>query len=136
MRREEALDFIRKAHFGYLATRDLDSGVSVRPIGIDTVYGDSLYFFTFATTPKVGQIEADPKVSVVWADHETLSQVRIKGEAHVEKDPDVIARFKADNPMVDKMLPPDAAGLFVLYRVEPEVVQAARGLVPYSTVDW
>jgi uncharacterized pyridoxamine 5'-phosphate oxidase family protein len=127
MRRDEVLDFIRKAHFGYLATSDLDSGVSVRPVGIDTVYGDSVYFFTFAT---------NPKVSVVWADHETLSQVRIKGEAHVENDPDVIARFKADNPIVDTMLPPDAAGLFMLYRVEPDVVQAAQGLVPYSTVDW
>lgn len=136
MRRDDALAFIKKAHFGYLATSDAECGVSVRPVGIDTVYGDDVYFFTFATTPKVRQIEADPKVAIVWADHETLSQVRIKGTAHREQDPEVIARFKADNPMVDKLLPPEAAELFVLYRIEPEVVQAAEGLVPYATVDW
>ena len=79
---------------------------------------------------------ASSRVSIVWADHETLSQVRIKGTARREQDPEVIARFKADNPMVDKLLPPEAAGLFVLYRVEPELVQAAEGLVPYATVDW
>jgi hypothetical protein len=47
----------------------------------------------------------------------------------------VIARFNDTNPMVDRMLSPSAEGLFVLYRVEPELVQAARGFVPCETVD-
>jgi uncharacterized pyridoxamine 5'-phosphate oxidase family protein len=136
MTRDEAIAFIKRAHFGYVATRDVDDGVSVRPVGIDTVYGNNLYFFTFAGTPKVRQIASDPSVAIVWADCDTLSQVRIKGTAHVEDDPAIIARFKADNPMVGKLLPPGAESLFTLFRVEPRTVQAANGLVPYEPVDW
>jgi uncharacterized pyridoxamine 5'-phosphate oxidase family protein len=136
MTRDEAIQFIERAHFGYVATHDLDSGVSVRPVAIDTIYGRDLFFFTFATTPKVRQIAANPHVSVVWADVSALTQVRVKGTAYVEEDPAVITRFKDDNPMVDTMLPPGTEGLFVLFRVQPELVQAAQGLVPYETVDW
>lgn len=130
MTRDEALEFMKRSHFGYLATRDVEDGVSVRPVGIDTVYGDDVYFFTFATTPKVRQIAADPHVSVVWADVGSLSQVRMKGSAFLEDDPEVIERFKTDNPVVARMLPPGAEDLFALYRVEPELVQAAGGSSP------
>lgn len=136
MTRKEAVEFIKRMHFGYVATVDGDSGVSVRPVGMHTVYGGNVYFFTFAGTPKVSQMAANPNVSVVWADTSTLSQVRMKGTAYVESDGDVIERFKADNPIVGQMLPPGAEALFRLYRVEPDLVQAAEGLVPYTAVDW
>jgi uncharacterized pyridoxamine 5'-phosphate oxidase family protein len=136
MTREQAIQFIRRARFGYLATTDGNGGVSVRPVAIDTVYGDDLYFFTFVTTAKVGQIAANPRVAVVWSDVEALSQVRMTGIARREEDASVIERFKADNPMVQTMLPPGAEELFALYRVEPQRVQAAEGLVPYSDVTW
>ena len=53
MTRDEVIDYIKDVKFGYLATVGADGAPRVRPIGITTVYGDDLYFFTFSTTRKV-----------------------------------------------------------------------------------
>jgi nitroimidazol reductase NimA-like FMN-containing flavoprotein (pyridoxamine 5'-phosphate oxidase superfamily) len=79
MTRDQIIDYIRDVKFGYLATADADGAPRVRPIGITTVYGDDLYFFTFSTTRKVAEMEANPRVEVVWSKLEQVTQVRVSG---------------------------------------------------------
>jgi pyridoxine/pyridoxamine 5'-phosphate oxidase len=137
MTRQEVERYIRDVKFGYLATVNVEGAPRVRPVAMKDVYDDGLYFFTFATTHKVGEIAANPQVEMVWSKLEEQSQVRISGALTPEEDPEIQARFKADNPMVDRLLPPGAPPhLFKLYRLAPERVYMARGMVPYSEVAW
>ncbi|MGD9099895.1 MAG: pyridoxamine 5'-phosphate oxidase family protein [Anaerolineae bacterium] len=136
MTRDEVIAYIKEVKFGYLATVGADNAPRVRPVGIDTVYGDALYFFTFSTTRKVAEIQDNPQVEIVWAKIGENSQVRISGKLVVEKDEAVQQRFRADNPMVANLLPPEAQHLFLLYRLEPSKVEMAKGLVPYTEVVW
>jgi len=136
MDRQQVIDFIQDVHFGFLATLGEDDAPRVRPVGIKDVYGDAIYFFTFANTRKCAEIAHCPQVEVVWAKLPELSQVRIRGQISVETDEAVTEQFKADNPIVSRMLPPGAEHLFCLYRLDPERVEVAEGLVPYTAVEW
>ena len=136
MTRSEVIEFIQQVQFGYLATVGADNAPRVRPVSIKDVYGDDLYFFTFATTRKVAEIAANPQVEVVWAKEAELSQVRIEGKAEVVEDPAVEQRFRQDNPMIAKILPEGAQHLFRLYKVKPEKVCVAEGMVPYVEIAW
>jgi uncharacterized pyridoxamine 5'-phosphate oxidase family protein len=134
--RDEVIAFIRQVHFAYLATMGADGAPRVRPVGMHTVYGDHLHFFTFCTTRKVEEIENNSQVEVVWCRTRDQSQVRIRGKTAVEEDEAIQQQFKQDNPMVAKTLPEGAEHLFLLYKLEPEVVEVAEGLVPYTVVEW
>jgi uncharacterized pyridoxamine 5'-phosphate oxidase family protein len=136
MTRQEVETYIQDVKFGYLATVGADGAPRVRPVGIKDVYGDGLYFFTFVTTRKVAELEGNPQVEVVWSKLAELSQVRISGTMTVEEDPEIQQRFKEDNPIVHNLLPEGAPDLFRLYRLEPEKVYMAKGMVPYTEVDW
>ena len=136
MTRSEVIEFIQQVQFGYLATVGADNAPRVRPISIKDVYGDDLYFFTFANTRKVAEIAINPQVEVVWAKEAELSQVRIEGKAEVVEDPAVEQRFRQDNPMIAKILPEGAQHLFRLYKVKPEKVYVAEGMVPYVEIAW
>jgi uncharacterized pyridoxamine 5'-phosphate oxidase family protein len=136
MTRDEVTAYIQDVHFAYLATMGTDGTPRVRPVGMHTIYGGCLYFFTFGNTRKVAEIEDNPQVEVVWCKPQEQSQVRIRGKMLLEEDEAIQQRFKQDNPMVTRMLPEEAQHLFRLYRLQPEAVEMARGLVPYTTVDW
>jgi len=136
MTRDKVIQLIQEVHFGYLATVSGDNTPRVRPIAINNIYDDNLYFFTFSNTRKVAEMENNPQVEVVWARLEAQSQVRIKGKAIVEEDQAIQQRFREDNPMVARMLPEAAQHLFRLYRLQPESVEMAEGLVPYTEVAW
>jgi uncharacterized pyridoxamine 5'-phosphate oxidase family protein len=137
MTRDKVVEFINKVKFGYLATVDADNAPRVRPVGMNTIYGDALYFFTFSNTRKVAEIDAHPQVEVVWCNPMEQAQVRIRGKMLVEQDEAIQQQFKDDNPMVANLLPPGAPPqLFRLYRLEPQVVEMAEGLVPYTQIAW
>jgi uncharacterized pyridoxamine 5'-phosphate oxidase family protein len=136
MTRDDVVAFIQEVIFGYLATVGADGAPRVRPIGMHTVYGDDLYFFTFCTTRKVTEIDSNPRVEVVWCKLQEQSQVRIRGKMVVEEDEAIQQQFKQDNPMVARLLPEGREDLFRLYRLEPEVVEVAEGMVPYTVVNW
>ena len=136
MTRDEVIEYIQEVEFGYLATVAADNAPRVRPVGIKDVYGDNLYFFTFVNTRKVAEIENNAQVEVAWSRLTDWSQVRIRGRMVVEEDPAIHQRFKADNPIVAKLLPEGAQHLFRLYRLEPEKVEVAKSLVPYTEVAW
>jgi uncharacterized pyridoxamine 5'-phosphate oxidase family protein len=136
MDKQELISYIKDVHFGYLATVGVDNHPRVRPIGIHNIYNDCLYFFTFDHTRKVAEMETNPHVEIVWSKLAEQTQVRIRGVVAVETREEIQQQFIADNPVVTKMLPPEARHLFRLYRVEPETVEAAAGLVPYEKVVW
>jgi uncharacterized pyridoxamine 5'-phosphate oxidase family protein len=136
MTRDQVAAYVQEVKFGYLATVGADNAPRVRPIGMHTLYGDHLYFFTFGNTRKVAEIENNPQVEVVWCKLQEQSQVRIRGKMVVEEDEAVVQQFKQDNPIVARMLPQEAQHLFRLYRLQPEVVEIAEGMVPYTSVDW
>jgi uncharacterized pyridoxamine 5'-phosphate oxidase family protein len=136
MTRDEVIEYIKQVQFGYLATVGADSAPRVRPVSIKDVYGDDVYFFTFSNTRKCAELEANPQVEVVWSKPQETSQVRLRGTAVVEEDEAVHKRFLEDNPIASKMLPEGAQHLFRLYKVQPEKVEMAKGLVPYAEVDW
>jgi uncharacterized pyridoxamine 5'-phosphate oxidase family protein len=136
MTREEIVEFIKEVNIGYMATMDNNNRPRVRPMGIHTIYDNDIYFFTFRNTRKVAEIDDNPKVEVVWAKTKTLSQVRICGEATIVNDDNIQQRFKDDEPIVSKILPPGAEHLFCLYKITPEKVEVAEGLVPYKEVVW
>ena len=134
--REQIIRYIQDCKFGYLATVDADNAPHVRPVGIYTVYGDCLYWFTLSNTRKVSEIAANPQVEVVWSNLQEQSQVRISGQLVVETDEAIIQQFKADNPIVAQLLPEAAMPLFRLYRLQPEKVYWAQGMVPYTEIAW
>ncbi|MDY6878478.1 MAG: pyridoxamine 5'-phosphate oxidase family protein [Chloroflexota bacterium] len=136
MTRDEVIAYIQQVHFGYLATVGADNAPRVRPVGIYNVYGDDLYWFTLSNTRKVAEIEANPQVEVVWCKLEEQSQVRIRGKMVVEEDEAIQQQFREDNPIVANLLPKEAQYLFRLYKLQPEVVEVAKGMVPYTEVDW
>ena len=136
MDKQEVVSYIKDVHFGYLATVGRDNCPRVRPIAVHSVYNDCLYFFTFGHTRKVTEMENNPHVEVVWSKLEEQSQVRISGEVALETSEEIQQQFIADNPMVTKMLPPEAQHLFRLYRFTPVTIIAAPGLVPYEKVAW
>ena len=134
--RDQVLATIRKVRVGYLATVDADSAPRVRPVFIKDVYDDELYFFTFSTTRKVAEIEDNPQVEVVWADLEDNSHARISGKAIVVEDETMRKRFLDDHPNVAEIIPDDAQHLFTLYKIHPERVEGAQGLVSYTGIPW
>ena len=136
MTRDEVIRFVQEVTFAYLATVDEGNAPCVRPVAIKDVYGDDFYFFTFCTTRKVAEMAANPKVEAVWAKVEGASQVRVRGTAYEVKDDEIEERFRADNPMVERILPPGAEHLFSLHKIVPEKVEVAEGLVPYTEVAW
>ena len=136
MTRDQVLAIIEKVQIGYLATVDADNAPRVRPVFIKDVYDDELYFFTFSTTRKVAEIEANPQVEVVWADVENNSQARISGKAVMVEDEAMHKRFLNDNPNAARIIPERARHLFTLYKIQPERVEGAEGLVSYTGIEW
>jgi uncharacterized pyridoxamine 5'-phosphate oxidase family protein len=136
MTRDEVVEYIKQVQFGYLATVGADNAPRVRPVSIKDFYGDDVYFFTFSNTRKCAELEANPQVEVVWSKPEEASQVRLRGTAAVVEDEAESNRFLGDNPMASKILAEGGQHLFRLYKVQPEIVEMAKGLVPYAQVDW
>jgi uncharacterized pyridoxamine 5'-phosphate oxidase family protein len=134
--REQVIEFIKDVKFAHLATLGIDHVPRARPLAAYTVYRDAVYFFTFKTTRKVAEITSHPQAELVWTRLQDNAQVRMRGPVILEEDPQVQARFKADNPMVGRMLPPGAEQLFTLFKLMPEVVEAVVGLKPYTQIAW
>ena len=57
--RDQVIEYIQEVRFGYLATVGADNAPRVRPVGIYTVYGDNLYFFTFSSTRALGPLDGN-----------------------------------------------------------------------------
>jgi general stress protein 26 len=136
MNRDDVIAYIKEVKVASLATAGPDGGPRVRPIFLDDVNGDVLYFFTLAISRKVGELEANPRIEVAWTKPADFSQVRIVGTASPVKDEAIVQRWRAEHTMIIQNLPPGAERLVRLYQVRPEKVEVAMGRVPYTEVAW
>jgi len=134
--REEVIALIQQVHFGQLATVNAEGAPRVRPVGIKDVYGDEIYFMTLAMTRKVSEMVVDPRVEVNWLNLTAMSQVRVEGVVELVHDEAIIERFMSDNADVAGLLPPGTDQFIQIYRVKPSKVWMAKGMVPYSDVEW
>jgi len=136
MNRDDIIAYIKDVKVASLATMGPDGGPRVRPIYLEDVDGDVLYFFTLAITRKVGELRANPRVEVVWTKPADFSQVRIAGPAAPVTDEAVVQRWRAGHEMIVQNLPPGTGPLLRLYQIRPEKVEVAMGRVPYTEVVW
>ena len=136
MNKKQVVEFIKDVKFGYLATVGSDNTPSVRPMGIHTVYGDHLYFFTMINSQKVREMDEKPVAEIVWAKHEEQSQLRIKASIEPVNGEAMRQQFMNDNPIIKKILPKEAQHLIRIYRLLPERIFFAPGLVRYEEIHW
>jgi uncharacterized pyridoxamine 5'-phosphate oxidase family protein len=136
MTRDQAMEFIKQVGVGYLATVCADNTPRVRPMGMHTFYDGDMYFFTFSPTRKVAEMKANPRVEAVWTNMKDLCQVRIRGMADIVEDEAIQKKFMQDNPKAAQIMTPETEKLFCLYKIIPDKVEVAEGLVPYKQIDW
>jgi general stress protein 26 len=134
--REDVIAFIQEVHFGQLATVNAEGAPRVRPVGIKDVYGDDIYFMTLAMTRKVAEMAAEPRVEVNWVNLAELAQVRVEGVAELVEDGDTVQQFMGDNANLAGVLPPGTEQFIQVYRIKPTKVWMAKGMVPYTDVEW
>src|SRR5688572_22459546 len=70
-----------------LTTRDADGRLFSRPLQTRRVEFDGdLIFFTTANSPKIEQVERDPRVNLTYANPDSQTYVSITGTAFVVRD--------------------------------------------------
>ena len=79
-------------------------------------------------------MHGNPQVEVVWAKVDGTEQERVKDKAAVEEDQAIQQWFRDDNSIVSQIIAPGAGHIFSLYKIQPEKVEAAQGLVPYMVL--
>jgi general stress protein 26 len=90
--REESMkklgELIRGIRVAMLTTIDEQGHLHSRPMATqDTDFDGTLWFFTRAHSPKVGEIDREHRVNVAYADAHTQHYVSVSGTARLVRDP-------------------------------------------------
>ena len=82
-------DLIKSIDFGMLTTLDAEGRLHSRPMSSnkEVEYDGDVWFFTYASTPKVHEIEKKPYVNVAFSDPKTQTYVSLSGRAELVRDP-------------------------------------------------
>lgn len=81
-------ELIRQIQVGLLTTQDAQGHFHTRPVQtLEVEGGDTLWFFTDWSTPKVSELEMQCQVSVGYADVKNHRFVAVSGSAQVLRDP-------------------------------------------------
>lgn len=84
---EKIRDLIKGIRFAMLTTVDTDGSLRSRPMAAQELEFDGeLWFFTGASSPKVGEVERDHRVNVSFADPDDNTYVSISGTARLVRD--------------------------------------------------
>jgi general stress protein 26 len=129
--KKAAREVMQKAHFCTLVTVGEDGQPQARIMDPFAPEDDfTIWLATRSTTRKVGQIEKDPRVTLLYFDHADLSEVTVLGKAELVRDPAEKARHW--NPAWRGFYEDENRGDdYLLIRVTPshlEIVSPARGL--------
>lgn len=116
-----AHELIQETTYCGLVTIDYNGQPQVRtmnpfPVKVDMV----IWFATSRSSRKVGEIKANPKVAVYFADHNTAKgYVNISGKAEVIDDKELLQKMKRDywNGI------PNWQDIFVLIKIVPEKME-------------
>ena len=81
-------DLIRDIDFGMLTTIDAEGRLHSRPMSTNkkVEFDGDVWFFTYASTPKVYEIEKKPYVNVAFADPKGQTYVSLAGRAELIRD--------------------------------------------------
>ena len=82
-------DLIKSIDFGMLTTLDAEGRLHSRPMSSnkEVEFDGDVWFFTYAATPKVHEIENKPYVNVAFSDPKTQTYVSLSGRAELVRDP-------------------------------------------------
>ena len=121
-------EMMRDLDFCMLTTRASDGGLHSRPMSNngEVEFDGDVWFFSAATTRKVGEVEAEPRVHLGYADPERFLFISMEGEAEIVRDVekkrelwvDELERWFKDGPDSDDV---------VLLKVRPSVVEYWNG---------
>ena len=80
---------IKSIDFGMLTTLDAEGRLHSRPMSSnkEVEFDGDVWFFTYASTPKVYEIEKKPYVNVAFSDPKTQTYVSLSGRAELVRDP-------------------------------------------------
>ena len=82
-------ELIKDIDFGMLTTVDAEGRLHSRPMSTNkkVKFDGDVWFFTYASTPKVYEIEKKPSVNVAFADPKGQTYVSLSGRAELVRDP-------------------------------------------------
>lgn len=88
-------DLIKSIDFGMLTTLDAEGRLHSRPMSSnkEVEFDGDVWFFTYASTPKVYEIENKPYVNVAFSDPKSQSYVSLSGRAELVRDPEKIKQL-------------------------------------------
>lgn len=116
-----AHELIQETTYCGLVTIDYNGQPQVRTMNPFPVkYDMVIWFATSRSSRKVGEIKANPKVAVYFADHNTAKgYVNISGKAEVIDDKELLQKMKRDywNGI------PNWQDIFVLIKIVPEKME-------------
>ena len=85
---KKVADLIKSIDFGMLTTMDSEGRLHSRPMSSnkDVEFDGDVWFFTYAATPKVYELENKPYVNVSFSDPKTQTYVSLSGRAELVRD--------------------------------------------------
>ena len=86
---------IKSIDFGMLTTLDAEGRLHSRPMSSnkEVEFDGDVWFFTYASTPKVYEIENKPYVNVAFSDPKSQTYVSLSGRAELVRDPEKIKQL-------------------------------------------
>lgn len=80
-------ELIKEIEFAMLTTAEADGTLRSRPMATQQVEFDGdIYFFTRASSPKVGEVEREHHVNVSYAKPDAQRYVSVSGRANLSRD--------------------------------------------------
>ena len=80
-------DMIKDIRVALLVTRDQSDQLHARPmVAANKDFLGELWFFTYASSPKVAEIEHDPEVLLSYSEPKDQNYVSLRGKASVSHD--------------------------------------------------
>ena len=119
--RELALGVMKQARFPNLATIDGDQP-RARPVSPVRTDGFTVYVANLRSYHKTVEIEANPRVELVYLD-DRHDQVRITGVAEVVTDRDVLQEIWDGNPLLRQYLGSIDNPALIVYWIRPNLVR-------------
>jgi general stress protein 26 len=122
MTRDEAIDIIRDAGFGFLSTVDGDQP-NVRPMMPHLTEDNELLLALLPRSRTIEQIKKNPKVELCFVDRK-MWYCRISGKAAISSDPDKKALVWGGVPMLRQYFAGPQDPNFILAEIKIEKIEA------------
>ncbi len=123
MTKEEVVDLIADAGFGFLATVDEKSHPRVRPMMPYLTEDGNMLLAVIAGSRTIAQVEKNPLVEICYVDRK-MAFCRVSGKAKISQDTDKKALVFENVPMLRQYFGSSEDPNFVLIEIETTTVEA------------